>query len=145
MICRDYWITNIYWPQRQERCQKPMPGHLGAHGRVESDAKVSALYAYVMQCHLVWLPLRIGAIKDKADLKWFIIYWMHLVPLIFLRMSDDCKSECLQSSVTPLVCVHVCTLSLANKPLLALLAGFNLCWSWRHSAPEQSQTHCLWR
>lgn len=64
-----------------------MPGHLGAHGRVESHAKVSALYAYMMQCHLVWLPLRIGAIKDKADLKRLVIDWMYLVPLIFLRMS----------------------------------------------------------
>lgn len=64
-----------------------MPGLLGAHGGAESDAKGSALYAHVMQCHLVWLPLRIGVIKDKANLKWLIIYWMHLVPLILLRMS----------------------------------------------------------
>lgn len=60
-----------------------MSGRLGAQGEVESDAKVSALCAYVMQCHLVWLPLRKSAIKDKADLKWLIIYWMHLIPLIF--------------------------------------------------------------
>lgn len=145
MICRDYWITNIYWPQRPERCQKPMPAPLGAHGGVENDEKVTALCAYMMQCHLVWLPLKIGAIKDKAHLKWLVIYWMHLVPLIFPRMCRMTVNQCACKAPEPPGCVHVCTLSLANKPLLALLAGFSLCWSWRHPAPQQSQTHCLGR
>lgn len=107
MICRDYSITNIYWPQRQERCQKPVPGLLGAHDGAESDAKVSALY--VMQCHLGWLPLRIGAIKDKANLKWLIIYWRHLVPLILLRMSRMTVNQIACRALYPpgpCTCVH---------------------------------------
>lgn len=125
-----------------------MPGRLGVHGGVESNAKISALYAHVMQCHLVWVPWRRGAIKDKADLKWLIIgwliYWMHLVPLIFLRMPWMTVNQSARRALEPPWPV-LCTLFLANKPFLALLAGFSLCWGWRHPAPVQLQTRCLGR
>lgn len=85
-----------------------MPGPLGVHGRVESNAKVSALYAFVIQCHLVWLSLIIGATKDKADLKWLIIYWIHLVSLISLRMSRMTVNQSACRALEPPWPVYMC-------------------------------------